>query len=305
MQYKDEFDDSLDFKSAVSAIFGTLNRKDKVAPRRPVWAVSVVLALVLFLVSVLWYSYPREVAQREAVAVPIIRADAGAYKVVPRDPGGMEIAHRDSTVFDTLRAGEDGDNASRRIERLLPDAEEPVSRDQIFAGLKTEIKVEGRPVGHDEDADDVNDVKEGDMPVGARVAESGGKPPFSAKTRPEQKIATAMPVPRDKPAQKNIVDIAEEVSRTEPAAGVETFEGRYFVQLGSLSSHDAAETSWKDLQKSLSVLRPLNHRIQKADLGARGIYYRVQAGPMDEAQARRVCASVEAQRPGGCLVARD
>ncbi|MCB9990870.1 MAG: SPOR domain-containing protein [Rhodospirillales bacterium] len=303
MQYKDEFDDGPDFRGAVSSIFGALKRKDHMEPRRPVWAAAIVLSLVLFLGSVLWYSYPREADVREDIAVPIIRADAGPYKIVPKEPGGMEIAHRDSTVFETLRAGQ-GDG-ERRIENLLPETEEPMERDQIFAGLKTEIKVEGRPVGHGQDEPE---DESGAMDLAAAEQDADNEPV------PEQTLAekTAAPVPEAEqkiavivPQSKPDRQIAEEMSRTEPAAGVETYEGSYFAQLGAVSSYDAAERSWNDMQKSISVLKPLNHRIQKADLGARGIYYRIQAGPMDEAKARSVCVAMQAQKPGSCIVARD
>ena len=84
MQYKDEFDGpgyGSHVRGALASIFKALERKERVPQRRPVWAAAVVLSLVAFLASVLWYSYPREMEKRKIMAVPIIRADAGPAKV--------------------------------------------------------------------------------------------------------------------------------------------------------------------------------------------------------------------------------
>ncbi len=295
MQNKGKFNGP-DIAGAIGSIFGVLDRRDRVSTRRrPVWAGAIVLSLVAFLGSVLWYSYPNEVEKREIMAVPIIRADAGPIKIMPNDPGGMDIPYRDSTVFETLHAGRDDLN---NIENLLPDPEEPVSRDQVFAGLRTEIKVEGREVFKEDIAGNVEEPKARKEPQ--KIVEDITEPVIIAKN-----TVKVTPVPQEKP----VSSVAEKVSRTEPAAGVQTYErsgyGGYFVQLASLRSDAAAQTAWKDLQKSLFVLKSLDHRIKRAELGTRGVYYRVQAGPMDEARAREICVAVEAQRPGGCLVVKN
>lgn len=323
MHYRDEFDGP-DIRGAIGSFFRALGSRRRSGQRgRPVWAVGIVGTLVLFLGAVLWYSYPRATGESEEPAVPIIRADAGPYRVAPSDPGGMEIPHRDSTVFDTLRASREESGEVRRVENLLGEPEEPVAREKLFAGLETEIRVEGREIrGHSDEPDApaaetaIAQQQAPAEPATPQVqpvivaAASEQTPEAIPETAPEteqaaeQKIASAAtPTPKAKPER----EVAEELSRTEPAAGVETFEsgGGWYAQLASLRSNEAAQTAWKDLQKSMSVLQPVNHRIEKADLGSRGTYYRLQAGPFTEAKARDVCAAVQAQKPGGCLVVKN
>lgn len=319
MQYRDEFDGP-DSGGVIGSIFSALGRRDRIRPRKPLRAAATVLALSAFLGSVLWYSYPREAEKREIMAAPIIRADAGPVKVVPTDPGGMDILHRDSTVFDTLHAEND---TNRRVENLLEDQEEPLSREQIFSGLKTELKVEGREIIKAEEAAPVpeegaeevvastvpQDITEPVAAAPAKAEVAAAEPeavkPEEVKEEPAPApavVAAAKPVPTEKPDTKT----AEAVSKTEPAAGVEVFQGdRWFVQVASLREGGAAESAWKDLQSSMAVLKPLQHRVKKAELGEKGVYYRVQAGPVTEASARQICAAVEAQKPGGCLVIKD
>lgn len=298
MRKRDEFDGSRgmpDVKGAIGSIFGALDKRDRMEPRGPLWAVAIVGTLVIFLGAVLWVSYPREKAQREIMAVPIIRADAGPIKVIPQDPGGMDIPHRDSTIYDTLHASADGE-PDHHVEHLLSDPEEPVDRDKLFASLG-EVRVEGREVKKAPE-------KAAEPVAPVTVAKAAPAPEKQPDVKNET-VASAQPaVPRSKPVR----DIAEEVSRTEPAAGVETFDNAdtaYFIQLGALRSDAAAQAAWSDLQKSLSVLSDAGHRVQRADLGVQGVYYRLQAGPFAEARARALCAAVEKQRPGGCLVIKD
>lgn len=310
MQYKDEFDGP-DFMGTVKSIFGSLNRRERVGPRRPVFAVAIVGVLLVFLLGVLWYSYPRGGDEKESGAVPIIRADAGPIKVIPSDPGGMDIPHRDSTVFETLRAGRDSDSGERHVENLLGEPEEPLERGEIFAGLKAEVKVEGRTVISAPEGDSLDITEEAPLTI-AQTEEAVEEENVAVVEEAEPVVteeielaaAPGMVVPTSKPEK----EIAEEISRTEPAAGVETFEangGGWYAQVAAVSSNDAAEAAWKDIQKKVSVLKTLEHRIQKADLGAKGIYYRVQAGPLSEARAREICAAVTAQKAGGCLAVKN
>ncbi len=306
MQYKNEFDERPDQGGAVKSIFGALDRQTRVQARTPLWALAIVLTLVVFLVSVLWYSYPRELAQRDDIAVPIVRADAGPYKVIPRDPGGMAIPHRDSTVFETLRA-ENNSDGPRSIENLLDDAEEPLDREELFAGLKTEFRVEGQVIAPAPESEPETDITA--TVEAPAINPAINEEPETAAVNDEP-VETAASAPLPVPVIKPDAAAAEAASRTEPAAGVETYEGgtvggTHYVQLASLTSHTAATGAWRDLQNKVAVLKPLRHRIQRADLGTRGMYYRVQAGPLSETRAREICAAVKTQLPGGCLVIKD
>lgn len=81
--------------------------------------------------------------------------------------------------------------------------------------------------------------------------------------------------------------------------------GDYYIQLGSVSSRDGADGEWKRLQKELSAqLSGLGYRVSEADLGERGTFYRIQAGPLAKSAADELCGAVKAQKPGGCLVVR-
>jgi hypothetical protein len=77
------------------------------------------------------------------------------------------------------------------------------------------------------------------------------------------------------------------------------------LQLGSLRSEDAARQEWERIKrKNSDLLGSLSGTPVRADLGDKGIYYRIQAGPIsDPTAAERICGELK-QRNIGCIIAR-
>ena len=90
-----------------------------------------------------------------------------------------------------------------------------------------------------------------------------------------------------------------------PTAAAPAKNGSYKVQIASVPSQEQAEKEWAKAKATNSdLLGALTMSIQRADLGAKGIYYRVQAGPLaDDAAAKALCGSLQ-PRKIGCLVVR-
>lgn len=303
----------------VSGIISTHKRSFAIA--------SVVVALVLLGV-VVFGSYP-ENENAAGESVPIVRADAGEYKVVPENPGGMEIPYRDSTVF----SSDEQKPETEGTENILADegSEQPIPKEQLFAGLNTEgDQPGGAPVTETPDTavaeptatDDVIAKVEPVEPPSndALVKEAIGVPPSeetktASATLPAEAMKAA-PVEETKvpvkeeikkaeivPAPKSNDDV---VAKTEPAAGSTTAKavspGNYYVQLASVKSTAGATTEFKKLQVKYPGLSGLKYRTQEANLGAKGTFYRIQAGPMSKESATKICMDIKA-KGGSCLVA--
>ncbi len=57
-------------------------------------------------------------------------------------------------------------------------------------------------------------------------------------------------------------------------------------------------------KRNADLLGGLTLTVERADLGEKGVFYRVQAGPVaDEAAARKLCAAL-GERKQACLVVR-
>ncbi|MGB1548125.1 MAG: SPOR domain-containing protein, partial [Alphaproteobacteria bacterium] len=77
------------------------------------------------------------------------------------------------------------------------------------------------------------------------------------------------------------------------------------IQIAALKSEEGAKAEWAQLQKAQGdLLSGLTLHIERADLGEKGVFFRVQAGPLgDVAAARALCEQLQ-QRKLGCLVVR-
>jgi hypothetical protein len=76
------------------------------------------------------------------------------------------------------------------------------------------------------------------------------------------------------------------------------------VQLAAVHSEVEAQAEWKRLvQRFPDHLSGLRMQAVRADLGEKGIFFRVQAGGIDEEKARSVCTHLKAQSVG-CVIVR-
>jgi hypothetical protein len=91
------------------------------------------------------------------------------------------------------------------------------------------------------------------------------------------------------PAASTTTNVAS--ADTSGATQSSTVADNFHIQLAALKSEAEANKTWKRiLAKHNDVLGSLTVHIVRADLGAQGIYYRVQAGPFaDKASAAAVC----------------
>jgi cell division septation protein DedD len=280
-----------------------------VGERKREFAIACVSAAVILLGLIVWGSYPDEEGANGA-SVPIVRADAGDYKTTPDNPGGMEIPYRDSTVFSS------GEPSSGTTENILADesVEEPMPRSQLFAGLNTEgatpaVSAEEAPIDLTEQAVPPSN----DTLVKEAIGASDIPQVVEEVEAPKQIAAATTTAPAAvKPAPKPETDkTAEKVAKTEPAAGAATAAakgitpGGYYIQVGSVRSESGADGEWKKIQAKYSAqLGGLKYRTQEANLGAKGTFYRIQAGPMSKESADSLCGKIKAQTPGACLVTK-
>jgi hypothetical protein len=77
------------------------------------------------------------------------------------------------------------------------------------------------------------------------------------------------------------------------------------VQLASLRTPEAAREEWARLKREHpDLLGKLTAVAVRSDLGAKGIYYRIEAGPFaDRAAAVRLCKALK-ERDLGCSLAQ-
>jgi hypothetical protein len=273
---------------------------------------GAVLALVV-LGGIFWGAYPSSDDQSQPV--PVVRADISPYKTAPDDPGGMEIAHRDSTVFSSIRDGEE----AKPVENLLADetSEEPMPRSQLFAGLNTGAEDMAATAPASGEATDQTAAIPSAMPPQPKPTSQSDQAVSSTQTASQdqmspdqavQDIAPAAGATTDETPSVDMNKAASAASQLEPAAGAATAApqvmkpGTHYVQVASIRDSAQATKEWKKLTAMYGSLTGMSYRTVAADLGAKGSFTRIQAGPMSKTEADKLCSAIKAKTPGGCMV---
>jgi cell division septation protein DedD len=269
---------------------------------------AIALAALVGFGAIVWYAYSWGVGQVPNQVLPVVRAPEGPVKERPENPGGMEVPYQDKLVLNGRMEG----NGGEAVERLLPPPETPQPPEAA-------PEAEGQPEAETAVAEPPRlDVAEEAFKPEGQSAEA---PPAPASEAAPETTAAAAPTP---PAPEPVAPKAEapkpETPKTEPAKAEatqpapepevkpaptprEAASGAYVMQMASLRSESDAQAAWKRIQaKHVALLEGLKPLVERADLGDRGVFYRLQAGPFpSKATADDLCAQLKAAGQD-CLV---
>ena len=223
-----------------------------------------------------------------AGGVPMILAPKFDLKTKPVDPGGMKIPDRDKLVYDRM-AGEQNTGGAGQVERLLPPPEAPIQPPKEMS----------KPVEAPKQTAESVAVASASSPA----APTEAKPEAKAEPVAEPKPIAPPPAPKavEAPAPK-----PEPVTRPALAPSATGAAGQgYMIQLSAVRNEANAKSEWARLaKKHPDILGGLKLVIQRADLGAKGVFYRVRGGWFaNRAEAKAVCDQL-AKRNVGCLIAK-
>lgn len=247
----------------------------------------VAVAAILGFGVVLVYAYNKGRQDGTSNVPPVIQAQEAPTKIRPDSPGGMKVPNRDKEVFSRLET----DQQAGKVERLLPAPEKPMTPPP--------------PVIKPEELEKMAPSAGVAMPQPpAAVAAPPEAPAVAPKeVKPLAAIPPKAPPPAAKPVKK-AAPPKKVAAKT--SAVTRTIAGSYRVQISSLRSQSAVQTSWASLRKRHSdLLGKLSLSIEATTLsGGRGKYYRMQAGPLKtKAQASALCNSLK-KRKQSCIVVK-
>ena len=116
--------------------------------------------------------------------------------------------------------------------------------------------------------------------------------------------APAPPAPVAAPAPAPVVPAPPQTAAAPaPSAGADV--RGYRLQLGAVKAPEMAKQEWDRIKRQNSdLVGALSVSVDRIDLGDRGVFYRIHAGPIaDAAQAERLCGQLR-QRGVGCILAK-
>lgn len=270
------------------------------------------------------YAYQAGTESVDENELMVVEAENTPMKEKPQDPGGMQFPNQDKTIFETFSSTE---QAQPNVERVLPTPEEPMvagnnTADSTWVNDKITIKdsAPNAPEQVFSDAEITSGPKvvniqeelgKQAVALDANIAPSSGgseAAPVELKTKEALK-EVVKEVVAEKPVEVKPVEISKPEAKAEEKPEAKTVEkpkaakvaasgGKQLVQLGAYKDEAAAKADFKKLQKKHAALAGKSANIVRADLGDKGIYYRLRVATDD---AKKLCASLAGQ---ACLVVR-
>lgn len=244
--------------------------------RGQILTVMVSIAAIASFGSVVWWAHNQDVkAGGRGLEPLVVQAPTTPSRVKPENAGGLVPPNQDKEVFNRIAPGA----VANQPEKLLPGVETPKLP---AAGLPTPAAPKPEATAA-KTPTPMQPTAPGAGPTPA-PAQGATTPPASAQ--PASATAATTLVPTE--AGPSIASLIENMSG--PTGG-------WRVQIASVKSEDVAKSTWARLQSAHGdVLANLRMQAARVDLGDKGVWYRVQAGPLDEKQAQSVCSTLKGRR---------
>lgn len=278
-----------------------LDQVHRMVRRRPIFStpsrrrrmrVGIVVGLFLGFVALAWAWAFQRGPSTAGSDVPVLAADPQPTREKPMNAGGMQVPDIDPLAFDSGRSPPRVENILPAPEKPLPQpiAEAPAPPSAPAATAGSQPAVSGPPQKPIQSAQ-----ADSAAPPLKQVADASPPPPSSNPVLDVVQRPAVAPPPKPKPA------VAREEAKPKPMA---VTPGGYRLQLASLRSTADARATEERLRRTYGdVLGAVNFSIVPVNLGDRGTYYRVIAGPMSEGSASHICDSLRG-RGAACLLAK-
>ena len=248
--------------------------------RGQILTVMVSVAAIASFGSVVWWAHNQDVkAGGRGLEPLVVQAPATPSRVKPENAGGLVPPNQDKEVFNRIVPGA----VPTQPEKLLPG---PVTPKLPANGLPTPAV----PKPADGDVAKSPTPLQAATPAAASTASVAGSP-TPAPTAP----ATTQPASATQSeAGPSIASLIDNISG--PVGG-------WRVQVASVKNEDVAKSTWARLQSAHGdVMANLRMQAVRVDLGEKGVWYRVQAGPLDEKQAQTVCSALKSRKADCVMV---
>lgn len=248
----------------------------------------------------LWMAYSKGRSAGAGGGVPLIKADQTAMKAKPDNPGGI-TEDGDTPVYSVNAGG------GAKVEQLLPGPELPMTKPQPVSEPSPPPAVAGvAPTVAPGPTASSPSTSVTPTPVTATpatttpsqatlapVAAPPIEPAPTAEASPPPAPIVAPPKPAPPPA-KAPPQVA--------AAG----SGALRIQIAATKDIASAHKEWARLKAAhMDVLGDLKAFGVRVDLGERGVFYRIQAGPIDNrGDAMKRCAVLK-QSGIGCIIVKQ
>ena len=240
--------------------------------------------------SVVWIAYQQGIkngGDQQNGNTPYVAADPDPVKIERADTGADGDAGEDREVYDVFDGGDPDP-----VTVVAEGPEEPIERttDDPIRDLTEET------VG-----DATDEVM--DRIASLEAQDAVNLDPQSAAEVVEDIVVQEAPAVIPEATPEVIAAVPEAPTQIGEPSQVSALSGSYLVQVGAFGSNSEAVTTWKRLQSKLGgFIDGKAPDVQRADLGASGVYHRLRIGPFTTADAAKDFCGGLKERGQDCLV---
>lgn len=251
--------------------------------RSQILTLMVSTAAIASFGSVVWWAHNQDVrAGGKGLEPLVIQPPDTPARTKPENAGGYVPPDQDKEVYNRIEPG----TVPVQPEKLLPAPTVP-----HLPANGQPVPLSTKPVDGDTGGAAPSQTASGT--TGAGPSAGPTPPPAAAPTPTNQPTVTQAPSTTPTETGPTIASLIENLSG--PSGG-------WRIQIASVKTEDIAKSTWARLQAAHGdVLANLRMQPMRVDLGDKGVWYRVQAGPLDEKQAQHVCGALRSRR-ADCVV---
>lgn len=233
---------------------------------------ALAAGVLIVFAAVVWNTY-RQGIRTDASPLPVITADAPDFKRLPDDAGGFEVPDQDRHIYDAFETDVEG------VE-LRNTNTDTLSGGPAESRQSTDVADVSAATANVEQADlrRLTAIDEPAVRLQRPVSEVGMAP------------QPTLPVP-------------------DPTVTAAQFEfssnGAYLVQIAALRNEAGALRAWEDaVNAHPAIFAGAAQSVQRADLGSRGIFYRLRAGRFSDRDSATAFCSALKEVGRDCIVVR-
>lgn len=215
-------------------------------PKTILW---IALGLAVIIAGGTIFALTHRAPKMEESKIVVISPTPTPVKVLPENPGGLDIPDKDKVVYNRAELA-----PTPVVENLFPEPEQPI--------LPTEVILP--------------ETKEG-MTV-APPKQVSQEVSFEQPTQELKQVSeSTLAVPSQKREEKGVESVKSEKKKATPIAKEKQIIWR--AQLLSSSSKAKVETSWQTISKNhKALLSDMPYQIVSAEIAGKGIFWRLQVG---------------------------
>ena len=232
--------------------------------------------------------------------IPLISRPQQPVKVLPAGMNEVDVKSQDRSVYDVLDKNEPKEENTNIVESTETPNSEAIEKlvEEVVANapetptpeVESLTAVAVAPVAEVKEEVKTEETKVEEVKTETAVA-------VAEKTVDPEPVKEEVKVEEVK--KEEVVKVAE---ATKPVNEIK--KGTWSVQLMSSPNKPAVEKSWTTMSKKYSMLKDLPYEVEKADLGAKGVFYRLKAGSLPtKAEATALCSKLKAAG-GSCFVVK-